>query len=118
MQQSTPKAAKTRPSQARRIALVSVIIVATVVLGVVVRQHFVTPTAPVPGPERDPQAHVGTVRLWPDPSGLCPQFRFDNDSGVMTPNGVVPCTDPPPSPGASGGMPDRIDSIREGFRRR
>ncbi|RAI41285.1 hypothetical protein CH341_21985 [Rhodoplanes roseus] len=64
-------------------------------------------------------SHVGTIQLAPGRDGRCPQYSFDNKTGWVAPSGLAPC-DPfdQPMPTFGGNGTDRMDTIREGFRRR
>lgn len=121
MQTHSRRATVRRGGQVRRVVFVCVVFGAMVAAVALIEQSFDGPIRTVLStPSREVEvSHVGTIRLAPDRRGRCPEFRFDNDTGVTVPLGSSDCdpTDPqPPRWGASG--TGRMDSIREGFRRR
>jgi hypothetical protein len=121
MQNRSRRVAARRPRQARRVALISTVFVALVAAAALVEKSFDSPIRTLlstPSPEVE-VSHVGTIRLAPDRGGRCPELRFDNDTGVTVPLGSSDCDpiDQPPPRWGSGGT-GRMDSIREGFRRR
>lgn len=121
MQTHSRRATVRRAGQVRRVVFVCVVFGAMVAAVALIEQRFDSPirtSLSTPSPEVE-VSHVGTIRLAPDRRGRCPEFRFDNDTGVTVPLGSSDCdpTDPqPPRWGAAG--TGRMDSIREGFRRR
>jgi hypothetical protein len=120
--QHRSRRAKARPaSQMRRVVFVCAVFVAMVIAAAVVEQSFDGPMrALLSTPSRPVEvSHVGTLRLAPDRRGRCPEFYFDNDTGVTVPIGSSDC-DPAdqPAPTFGSGGTGRMDSIREGFRRR
>ncbi|NVO12464.1 MAG: hypothetical protein HXX10_00340 [Rhodoplanes sp.] len=121
MQKRSRRTAANRPLQDRRVLFVCAVFVAMVAAAALVEQSFDGPIRTLlstPSPEAE-VSHVGTIRLAPDRRGRCPEFRFDNDTGVTVPLGSSDCdpVDQQPPRWGSGGT-GRMDSIREGFRRR
>ncbi|MFD2183404.1 hypothetical protein [Rhodoplanes azumiensis] len=121
MQNHLPRSAVRRPLQGRRVALISGAFLAMVVATLMIEQTFDRPLRrliSVPPVERD-VSHVGAIRLGPGHDGRCPQYVFDNDTGWIVPSGRVTCDlfDQPPARFGGTGT-DRMDTIRDGFRRR
>lgn len=121
MQNRSPRPVERRVVQSRRVVLICIVFVAMIVATLTVEQTFDRPIRrflSTPPLDRE-VSHVGTIRLAPNHDGRCPRYVFDNDTGWIVPYGSASCDifEQPPARFGSGGT-DRMDTIREGFRRR
>ncbi|MBI5112519.1 MAG: hypothetical protein HZA68_11150 [Rhodovulum sp.] len=119
MPRRSPPVAK-KAAQARRVVLICVAFVVMMVMATIADRTFDGPIRQLlstPPVERQ-VSHVGSIRLAPGRDGRCPEMQFDNDTGIIVPIGSAVCEiDETPPAWGSGGT-NRMDSIREGFRRR
>ena len=71
-----------------RVAIVSAIFVAVLATGLLIGRGLIAPTPRVPA-----DIYRGVVQLPPDEQGRCEKFFWDNNTGLMEPQGSGPCSD-------------------------